>query len=113
MSIRSRIRITLGEYGDSRAYMKAAERDEHLNFAVMLWAYSSRTWPRLYRIVEEIYVSFRNKDAEFAGPDSRHAMHNNKPPQQAQDLPFLPHADAVSFVRECLKRELVLRSGEE
>jgi hypothetical protein len=142
MSIGSRIRISIGEYGDSRAYMKAAERDEHLNFAVRLWADSSRTWPRLYRIVEEIYVSFRDKDkeypsavllkrgiidfeddyrrfaksaneAEFAGPDSRHAMYNNKVPKEAQDLPFLPHAEALSFVRECLKRALVLRSGEE
>ncbi len=93
--------------------MKAAERDKHLNFAVKLWADSSRTWPRLYRIVEEIYVSFRDKDAEFAGPDSRHAMHNNKPPQEAHNLSFLPHAEAVSFVRECLKRALVCWSREE
>ena len=128
--------------GLSRGYLMAAEGNGHLKLALRLWAHADRTWPRLYRRVEEIYVSFRNRstehpsdvlfgyglidskedylrfansanEAQHAGKDSRHAMDNNKTPKQARKLdnPYLTHAEAVSFVRECLKRALGHRSN--
>ena len=140
ISIGSRISVWLHEPGTSRAYVRAAEEDKHLDFAVRLWADSSRTWPRLYRILEEVYVSFRNKENEHqsevlsrfglvdskedylrfahsanevqqAGKDSRHAMGNNRPPQEAEGLDFISHAEAVQLVRNCLKRALEFRSN--
>ena len=123
--------------GLSPSYLTAAEWNEHLKLAIDLWADDDRTWPRLYRIVEEIYVSFRSGDSDYAsevlfgrglidsrqhywrfansanearvaGKYSRHAMDNNKMPKEAKKLdnPSLSHADAVLFVRECLKRAM-------
>jgi hypothetical protein len=142
ISIGSSVTLWFHEPGASRAYVQAAEGDKHLDLAVRLWSDSSRTWPRLYRIVEEIYVSFRSEgdkyasevlfgsglvdskerylrfanstnEAQCAGKDSRHAMDNNKTPKEARrlDNPYLTHAEAVSFVRECLKRALERRSN--
>lgn len=110
ISIGSAVRLSFDRPGASRAYVQAAEGCPHLDLAVRLWADSSRTWPRLYRIVEEIYVSFRGEgnwyasevlfrhglvdskelysrfrssacEAIVAGKDSRHAMDNNKTPK--------------------------------
>jgi hypothetical protein len=128
--------------GLSRDYLAAAEGNAHLELALKLWADTDRTWPRLYRIVEEIYVSFRSRrdeypsevlfrsslvdsredyvrfansanEARYAGSESRHAMGNNKMPKEVGKLEkkFLSHAEAVSFVRECLKRALGHRAN--
>ena len=142
VAIGSPVRLSFDGPGASRSYIKAAESCLHLDSAVRLWADADRTWPRLFRIVEEINVSFRNRineypsdvlfgyglidskedywrfinsanEAQHAGKDSRHAMDNNKTPKQARKLdnPYLTHAEAVSFVRECLKRALGHRSN--
>jgi hypothetical protein len=41
-----------------RALM-VAESDEHLDMALRLWGEPSRSWPRLYRIVEDISLSLK------------------------------------------------------
>jgi hypothetical protein len=128
--------------GLSRDYLAAAEGNAHLKLALKLWADTDRIWPRLYRIAEEIYVSFRNRkdehpsevlfrsglvdskedylrfansanDARYAGTESRHAMGKNKMPKEVGKLgkKFLSHAEAVSLVRECLKRALGHRAN--
>lgn len=37
----------------------SATSDENLKMALILWGDSQRTWPRLYRIAEDVYVAFR------------------------------------------------------
>lgn len=88
-----------------------AECDTHIDMALRLWGENSRTWPRLYRILEEVANSFGSGNKEYmsvvlfsqglveskeeilrfvysacdpdiAGRDSRHAKGNHKTPRQ-------------------------------
>ncbi len=95
--------------------------DAHLREAVSMWGDPMRTWPRLYRILEDIEkylgqkvheAEFCSKDqrerftrsansAEVAGKDARHAAGKYKPPKNPLNL-----ADGVSFVSGLLQSAL-------
>lgn len=100
--------------------------DTHLGMAMSLWADPVRTWPRLYRILEEVEHSLGKKvneaefcstsrrtrftrsanSAEIAGKDSRHALGRYDPPRDPMSL-----QDASSFIGQLLEvalRRLVL-----
>jgi hypothetical protein len=92
-----------------------ADCDAHLDMALRLWGESSRSWPRLFRIVEEITSSFEPDphkhmsevlfsrdliksredilrfrysacEPNIAGRDSRHANARYKMPQELRNL---------------------------
>ena len=100
---------------------KAAQSSEHLKTALLLWGDPLKTWPRLYRIVEEVQQHFSTsankaglctKDelkrfehsancAETAGTDSRHALRKYKAPTNPMSL-----ADATAFVSGVVRKAL-------
>jgi hypothetical protein len=89
----------------------------HLEIALSLWADQMRSWPRLYRIIEEIEqhlgkhvdaaglctASQRERftrtanTAEVSGPDARHATGKFAAPSNPMSLP-----EATEFVRQML-----------
>lgn len=89
----------------------------HLEQAVILWGDSERTWPRLYRILEELEMHLgsdvykaglcsRNERTRFtntansaaaAGADARHATGKFEPPKNPMSL-----IDAQEFIRSLL-----------
>lgn len=95
--------------------LEASRHDAHLQLVVSIWADPIRTWPRLYRLLEELESSLgRSVDsaglctksdrgrfthsancAEIAGKDARHGGGRF-------DLPKVPMtlSEATSFVRE-------------
>jgi hypothetical protein len=96
--------------------------DRHLSLAISLWADPVRTWPRLYRILEEVELYLghpvskegwcrRNERERFtqsanhpaaAGADARHAE-RNAPPKKPLTL-----GEATAFVSEMLRHGLLL-----
>jgi hypothetical protein len=99
----------------------ASRANTHLNTAVMLWADPPHSWPRLYRILEEIESAlgrtvdaegicsanerelFRRtaNTAEVAGKDARHAAGKFEAPKNPMSL-----QDADAFVRRMLSAAL-------
>jgi hypothetical protein len=95
--------------------------DTHLRVAISLWADPLRTWPRLYRVLEEIeqylgqpvqQASFCSDNqrkrftrsanaAEISGKDARHALGKFEPPKDPMDL-----AEATVFIGRLLQAAL-------
>jgi hypothetical protein len=106
-----------------------AKSDGHsaLDAALTLWADANRTWPRLYRILEEVERHLGRKvdvaelcaaaqrerfartanSAEVAGEDSRHAAGRFAPPANP-----MTRAEASDFVRVMLLKALEGTRGE-
>jgi hypothetical protein len=101
--------------------LAASRNDSHLQIATLLWADPLRTWPRLFRILEEIErflgvpvnqagfcsdnqrQAFRRSanSAEIAGKDSRHAQGMIEPPQNPMTFKA-----ATEFTRQMLEATL-------
>lgn len=94
-----------------------ASRAKTLDVALMLWGSAVRTWPRLYRIYEEIqnfggnrfFGAGNDKDRfthsanhpDTAGLDSRHGISNQQPPKRPMTL-----EDATRFIGQALSEAL-------
>jgi hypothetical protein len=101
--------------------LDSANRRPHLFTAVTLWSEAPKSWPRSFRILEEIeqqlsvrvdnagLCSSTERDrftrtantAEVAGSDSRHASRKFQPPANPMAL-----SEAVSFVSRMLQGAL-------
>ena len=101
--------------------------NHHLQVAVSLWADPLHTWPRLYRILEEIEMYLKQtvakaglcsdnqrerftrsaNTAEIAGKDARHSLGKFVPPPNPMDL-----AEATSFVAGLLQPALLRAASE-
>jgi len=102
---------------EAKLLLVASRTDTHLREAVSLWADQPKTWPRLYRIYDEIVkhlgtppekagLCSRNESTRFrrsanepavAGKDARHAQNGNPPPGRPMDL-----SEGADFVRRIL-----------
>lgn len=100
-------------------FVEAALRSAHLQTASLIWTDQVRTWPRLYRVMEEIQQHFgmppyraelcgraeykiferTANSAEVAGLDARHALGKFEPPTMPMTL-----AGAEAFVGKVLER---------
>lgn len=99
-----------------------SRQNKSLQMAMILWADSSRTWPRLYRILEEVenavntqrlykrkltskseYERFKQSANchEIAGIDSRHGPKGHQPPRNPMTI-----AEAERFIGTILGRAL-------
>jgi|LakMenEpi03Aug12_release.lakeMendotaPanAssembly.Ray.scaffolds.fasta_scaffold376300_1 hypothetical protein len=112
-----------------------ADFDTHLDNALRLWGEASRSWPKLYRIAEEVTCSFEPNEKRYmsdvllseglvdsrdeihrfrhsacdpvvAGRDARHAR--SKMPREVMNLehPTMSHQDAVALVGSLLSRAI-------
>jgi hypothetical protein len=125
---RSKARATLSS-GTNRAttptqvqtLLMASQVDDHLRGAVLLWADPTRTWPRLYRVLEEVELFLEQtvskaklcsagererftrsaNTAEVAGKDARHASGKFPPPKNPMTL-----AEATALVASLLQAAL-------
>ncbi|MET0790586.1 MAG: hypothetical protein ABW061_03630 [Polyangiaceae bacterium] len=125
LRVKARARLGTGEREGptaAQALLDAARAGgTHLQMALMLWADPVRTWPRLYRLLEELekYLG-KHVDkfefcseperrrftqsancAEVAGKDARHRVGKFKPPANPISL-----SDAVAFVRKLIEDTL-------
>jgi hypothetical protein len=88
-----------------------ARADVHLQTSIMLWADPPRSWPRLYRILEEVEASLGQpvggererfkrsaNSGEVAGKDARHRRGKFQPPKNPMSLD-----EANGFVASALK----------
>lgn len=102
-------------------FLKVAATSEHLHSAMRIWSDPKKTWPRLYRIMEEVQQHLGtapNKaglctktelqrfehtanSAEASGEDSRHALRKYHPPSKPMTL-----AEASRFVGGVLHETL-------
>lgn len=130
VGLRSRLRgageLVRGEAGkklstQAQLLLQGCRGNDHLREAVALWADPSRTWPRLYRVLEEVeqYLgqpvhkadvcseSERRRfthsanTAEVAGKDGRHASGKFVPPARPMNL-----GEALSFIGGILRMVL-------
>ncbi|WP_169980620.1 hypothetical protein [Tautonia rosea] len=101
--------------------INAASSNHHLRTGLHLWGDQIRTWPRLYRILEELetylgqkmdHIGFCSKQersrfthsancAETAGKDARHAGGKFDPPEKPMAL-----GEATEFIRALLEQTL-------
>jgi hypothetical protein len=99
---------------EAQKLLDAARADTHLKTAMMLWADPPRSWPRLYRILEEIEASlgrhvnsererFRRSanGAEVAGKDARHRGGKYQSPPNPMSL-----SEADNFIAGALRGAL-------
>jgi len=106
-------------------FIRAGQRSRHLRHAMLIWADPNRTWPRLYRILEEVQQHlgtdpYRHSlcskseqkrfertanSAEVAGADARHALGRNAPPPNPMTL-----EEAIHLVGSVLKGAVSLES---
>lgn len=125
VSLRGRVR---GGSGPTQAQLllSGSQKSSSLRNALLLWADSYRTWPRLYRILEELESHLgmhANKAglctatertrftqsanvAEVAGKDSRHAAGKYAVPASPMSV-----RDATSFVSRLLQAALRRAAG--
>ena len=101
-------------------YIQASKRNKSLHMAMLLWSDANRTWPRLYRILEEIEHAFGGRKShevglaskaersrftqsanchEVAGPDSRHGPKGQHPPANPMRI-----SEAENFIAAVLGR---------
>jgi len=87
--------------------VQASRRNRSLHMAMILWSDSNRTWPRLYRILEEVEHVFKGRKlhkiglvtmtdyerfkhsancSEIAGIDSRHGPSNHQTPKHPMTI---------------------------
>jgi hypothetical protein len=104
--------------------VEAAMRNESLRTAMILWADGNRTWPRLYRILEEIEHALGRRmvhkagltskaqlerfkqssgSPEVAGADSRHGPKGCAPPKNPMSI-----KEAEAFIASLLDRVLLM-----
>lgn len=104
--------------------VEAAMRNESLRTAMILWADGNRTWPRLYRILEEIEHALGRRmvhkakltskvqrlrftqsacSPEIAGADSRHGPGKCNPPKEPMSI-----REAEIFIASLLDRALLI-----
>ena len=102
--------------------VQASRRNKSLNMAMILWADNNRTWPRLYRILEEVEHAFNGQKLhkigllskteydrfkhsanchEIAGVDSRHGPNGHQPPKHPMTI-----YEAESFISNLLGHAL-------
>jgi hypothetical protein len=102
--------------------VQASKRHKSLHMAMILWADSNRTWPRLYRILEEVehafeghkrkeisllqhadYERFKHSAChpEIAGVDSRHGPSCREPPKNPMTI-----REAERFISSLLEQAL-------
>lgn len=94
--------------------LEASRQDRRLQLVVAIWADPIRTWPRLYRLLEELEAFLAKRvdvaglctkserdrfthsanSAEIAGKDARHRDGKYDPPKQPMTLD-----DATAFIR--------------
>lgn len=107
--------------------LEAARMSQSLRTAMILWAHSNRTWPRLYLILEQIEQALGGRRVhkagltsgaqrerftrtansyEKAGSDSRHGPGKFIPPEKPMSI-----REAESFIALLLDRALM--SGED
>ena len=106
---------------EAQQLLAASRRATNAQAALMIWADPSRTWPRLYRILEELEAELRTtvseaglcsdsqrrwftrsaNSAEVAGKDARHAGGKFLPPSKPMSLP-----EAVAFVGKLIQETL-------
>jgi hypothetical protein len=106
--------------------LAGSRSNDHLRAALSLWGDPLRTWPRLYRILEEVerYLGqpvhkallctkqererFKRSanTAEIAGKDARHTMGNGAPPNNPMDL-----GEAVTLIGRVLREALERATG--
>lgn len=100
-----------------KQFLSVAARSPHLRSAVLLWSSELRTWPRLYRVMEEVqqhlegaphqfglcskaeFELFKRtaNSAEAVGLDARHALGLFVPPSQPMSI-----SDATNLVARVL-----------
>jgi hypothetical protein len=127
---RSKVRATLTGDGrkedrqrptQAQILLSGSRMDSHLRVAVSLWGDPLRTWPRLYRVLEEIerylgqqvhkagLCSDNQRErftrsanaAEIAGKDARHALGKFVPPKDPMDI-----KKATAFIGRLLQATL-------
>lgn len=127
---RSKARATLSVSGtpqtdpaptQAQMLLERSRSNPHLQTATLIWADENRTWPRLYRILEELerfllepaskagLCSVGERDrftrsanaAEVAGKDARHASGKYMLPSNPMNL-----NEATPFVRRLLEASL-------
>jgi hypothetical protein len=106
--------------------LEGSRSNPHLRLATLIWADEIRTWPRLYRVLEEVERSLGStaskvglcsdnqrdrfahsaNSAEVAGKDARHASGKYKPPDKPMSLD-----EATSFVG-CVLEQSLRRASE-
>lgn len=130
VTARSKARATLTVDGitedrrrptEAQRLLSGSRMDRHARVAVSLWGDPLRTWPRLYRVLEEIerYLGQQvdkaglcsNKQrrrftrtanaAEVAGKDARHALGKSEPPKHPMDI-----KEATAFIGRLLRATL-------
>ena len=123
-SARAKVTATLADSSgptQAQGLLNSAIQSPHLLLAVSLWGEKLKSWPRLYRILEEIeqhlgarvdevgFCSYAERErftrtannAEVAGSDSRHASRKFQAPANPVEL-----SEAVSFVARMLQAAL-------
>jgi len=105
----------------AQGLLNIAKQSPNLNAALLAWAHPYRTWPQLYRIIEEIQghlgasaskaglcsaneltrLNHSANTAEVAGADARHATGTWQPPADPMSL-----EEATSFVADVLLKAL-------
>lgn len=136
VTVRSKVRAALSTSSDedgrrhatqtqAQLLLLASRSDEHLRAALSVWADPLRTWPRLFRILEEVEAHLGKQlqkvgicsnnqrerftrsanAAEISGRDSRHALGKSNPPKSPMNLP-----EAVGFIGGVLQ-SVLLRAG--
>lgn len=104
--------------------VESSTKNESLHAAMILWADDNRSWPRLYRILEEIEHALGGRKVheagltskalrecftqtanhhETAGADSRHGPKGWKPPKKPMSI-----RDAQAFIATLLDQALLI-----
>jgi hypothetical protein len=126
LSMRAKVHAVAVSVGETQQVPQITQAQEllertsgspHLEQALSLWADQMRSWPRLYRIMEEIEQHLGKRvdvaglctanqrerftrtanTAEVSGPDARHATGKFAAPSNPMSLP-----EATEFVRKML-----------
>ena len=128
MVVRTKMRAKLADTPGptaAQSLLSAAKTSDRLKTAMLIWADPLRTWPRLYRVLEEIErelgltvdqaglcdederVRLRrsSNSAEIAGNDARHAAGKFVPPPNPMTLD-----EATEFVRRMIHGALERKS---
>lgn len=102
--------------------LKASRNATHAQTAMMIWSDPHKTWPRLYRVLEELEAELSStvskaslcsdnerdrfnqsaNSSAVAGKDSRHASGKFAPPRRPMSL-----EEAISFIGVLLQKTLL------